>query len=137
MFRMSPIRHVLLRACAPAIAAAFLVPATLCADAASDAFFTTKVWPIIDKNCTSCHGTEKQKAKLRLDSRDGWIKGGEDGKILVEGDPDKSDVIAAVKYMAKDEDANMPPKKKTRLTPDQVAILSDWIKQGLPWPDKK
>jgi mono/diheme cytochrome c family protein len=95
------------------------------------------VWPIIDKNCTSCHGADKQKAKLRLDSRDGWIKGGEDGKILVEGDPDKSDVIAAIKYMAKDEDDNMPPKKKTRLTSDQVAILSDWIKQGLPWPDAR
>jgi mono/diheme cytochrome c family protein len=137
MFRTSSISTLLLRACAPAVAAVFLVPATLSADAASDAFFTTKVWPIIDKNCTSCHGADKQKAKLRLDSRDGWIKGGEDGKILVEGDPDKSDVILAIKYMAKDDDQNMPPKKKTRLTPDQVAILSDWIKQKLPWPDKK
>ena len=137
MFRSSMIRRLTLTVLAPAVAAVLLVPATLCADAASDAFFTTKVWPIIDKNCTSCHGADKQKGKLRLDSRDGWIKGGEDGPIVVEGAPEKSDVILAIKYMAKDDDHNMPPKKKTRLTADQVDMLSQWIKAGLPWPDKK
>ena len=83
------------------------------------------------------HGTEKQKAKLRLDSREGWLKGGEDGKIVVPGDPDHSDVVLAIKYQAKDEDDNMPPKKKTRLTADQVDIIVQWIKAGMPWPAQK
>ncbi len=131
------IRRLLARTLIPTVAGALLTPAMLCADAAGDQNFLTKVWPIIDKNCTSCHGSEKQKAKLRLDSKAAWLKGGEDGKIVVSGDPDHSDVVLAIKYQAKDEDQNMPPKKKTRLTADQVDIIVQWIKGGMPWPDKK
>src|SRR5271170_1027376 len=137
MLRLPMFRHSLIRMLAPAVVAAVLTPAMLCADAAADQVFLTKVWPIIDKNCTSCHGTDKQKAKLRLDSKDGWLKGGEDGKIVVPGDPDHSDVVLAIKYQAKDEDDNMPPKKKTRLTADQVDIIVQWIKAGMPWPAQK
>jgi mono/diheme cytochrome c family protein len=137
LMRTSTFHRPLLRTLAPAVFASLLAPSMLCADAASDQVFLTKVWPIIDKNCTSCHGADKQKGKLRLDSRDAWIAGGEDGKIVVAGSPDKSDVILAIKYMAKDDDHNMPPKKKTRLTADQVDILSQWIAAGLPWPAKK
>ena len=137
MPRTSTIRRVLVITLAPATVAILMAPALLFADAANDQVFLAKVWPIIDKNCTGCHGADKQKGKLRLDSRDGWIMGGEDGPIVVEGAPEKSDVILAIKYMAKDDDHNMPPKKKTRLTADQVDMLSQWIKAGLPWPDKK
>ncbi|MEK7707333.1 MAG: c-type cytochrome domain-containing protein, partial [Verrucomicrobiota bacterium] len=35
--------------------------------------------PIFDKSCIKCHGAEKPKAKLRLDSLAGALKGGEDG----------------------------------------------------------
>lgn len=137
MLRIATFQRPLLRALAPAAFASLLAPAMLCADAANDQIFLTKVWPIIDKNCTGCHGADKQKGKLRLDTRDGWIAGGEDGKIVVAGSPDKSDVILAIKYMAKDDDHNMPPKKKTRLTADQVDMISQWIAAGLPWPAKK
>ncbi len=124
--------------CGLALAAAgLLAPSASAADPKGDEFFTTKVWPIIDNSCTGCHGEKKQKAKLRLDSRAGWLKGGEDGKIVVEGAPEKSDVITAIKYEAKDSDQNMPPKKDKRLSADQVQILSDWVKMGMPWPDKK
>jgi mono/diheme cytochrome c family protein len=137
MLRMSTFRHSPIRLLALPVAAALLTPVMLCADDAADQNFLTKVWPIIDKNCTGCHGTEKQKGKLRLDSKDAWLKGGEDGKIVVPGDPDHSDVVLAIKYQAKDEDDNMPPKKKTRLTADQVDIIVQWIKGGMPWPVQK
>lgn len=103
-------------------------------DAAVDeAYFKAKVWPIIENSCTSCHGEKKQKGKLRLDSREAWLKGGENGKILEEGHPEKSSVIAAIKWEAKDEDQNMPPKKDKKLSAEQVAIISEWIKAGMPW----
>ena len=94
--------------------------------------FKTKVWPIIEGSCTGCHGEKKQKGKLRLDTREGWLKGGE-GKIVEEGHPEKSSVITSVKWESKDEDKNMPPKKDKKLTAEQVSILEQWIKAGMPW----
>ena len=112
-----------------------LAPAVAAAD--GEAAFTAKVWPIIDNSCTGCHGADKQKGKLRLDTRAGWLKGGEDGQIVVPGNPEKSLVMDAIRHTTKDEDQYMPPKKKKQLTKDEIAIIGDWIKAGMPWPEAK
>ncbi len=115
-------------------AAAFLFGSMIAPISAADPadVFKSKVWPIIEGSCTGCHGEKKQKGKLRLDTREGWLKGGE-GKIVEEGHPEKSSVIASVKWESKDEDKNMPPKKDKKLSAEQVAILEAWIKAGMPW----
>ena len=115
-------------------AAAFLFGSMIAPISAADPadVFKTKVWPIIEGSCTGCHGEKKQKGKLRLDTREGWLKGGE-GKIVEEGHPEKSSVITSVKWESKDEDKNMPPKKDKKLSAEQVAILEQWIKAGMPW----
>ena len=115
---------------------AFAVPSLSAADAAGAAF-KEKVWPIIEKSCTGCHGAEKQKGKLRLDSKEAWLKGGENGKIVEEGKPEKSAVVKAIKWEADDPDQNMPPKKDKKLSADQVKIIEEWIKAGMPWPAAK
>src|SRR6218665_63311 len=73
-------------------------------------FFESQVRPILAESCYKCHSTEsgKSKASLRLDTRDSVVRGGESGVVLVPGDPDKSLLIAAVRY--KDEDLRMPPE---------------------------
>jgi Planctomycete cytochrome C len=80
-------------------AAAFLFGSMIAPISAADPadVFKTKVWPIIEGSCTGCHGEKKQKGKLRLDTREGWLKGGE-GKIVEEGHPEKSSVITSVKW---------------------------------------
>ena len=115
-------------------AAAFLFGSMIAPISAADPadVFKTKVWPIIEGSCTGCHGEKKQKGKLRLDTREGWLKGGE-GKIVEEGHPEKSSVITSVKWESKDEDKNMPPKKDKKLSAEQVSILEQWIKAGMPW----
>ena len=115
-------------------AAAFLFGSMIAPISAADPadVFKSKVWPIIEGSCTGCHGEKKQKGKLRLDTREGWLKGGE-GKIVEEGHPEKSSVITSVKWESKDEDKNMPPKKDKKLSAEQVAILEQWIKAGMPW----
>lgn len=115
-------------------AAAFLFGSMIAPISAADPadVFKSKVWPIIEGSCTGCHGEKKQKGKLRLDTREGWIKGGE-GKIVEEGHPEKSSVITSVKWESKDEDKNMPPKKDKKLSAEQVSILEQWIKAGMPW----
>ena len=93
-------------------------------------FFERKVRPLLAENCYSCHGEEKQKAKLRLDSPAGIRAGGESGAIFVAGKPEQSRMILAVSY--KDEDLQMPPKKQ--LAERQVADLTEWIRLGAPMP---
>jgi len=41
--------------------------------------------PIFQKSCFKCHGAEKQKGKLRVDSLSAVLKGGEVGKVVEQG----------------------------------------------------
>ena len=117
-----------------AIAVGILSLASVFRLAAADAdgieFFERKVRPLFADHCFSCHGEEKQKGKLRLDSPAAIRKGGESGEEIVPGEPEKSRLIVAVGYQ--DADLQMPPKK--RLTERQVADLAEWVKRGAPMP---
>ena len=97
---------------------------------ANDDFFEKHVRPVLVERCESCHGAEKQKGGLRLDSRAGWQKGGESGTALVPGKPEESRLIKAIRYG--DPDLQMPPKHK--LTDGEIAALTDWVKQGATDP---
>src|SRR5438477_1920579 len=48
--------------------------------------YAKDIKPIFEKSCIKCHGAEKQKGKLRLDSLQAALKGGEDGKVILPGD---------------------------------------------------
>ncbi len=94
-------------------------------------FFEKKVRPLLVERCQECHGPTKQRGGLRLDSRAAVLKGGDNGPALVPGDPGGSRMIRAVGYA--DVGLKMPPK--TRLSDEQVADLTAWVKMGAPWPD--
>src|SRR6476659_9774359 len=47
--------------------------------------YASDIKPIFDKSCIKCHGADKQKGKLRLDSLDAVLKGGQDGKVVEAG----------------------------------------------------
>jgi uncharacterized membrane protein/mono/diheme cytochrome c family protein len=87
---------------------------------------------ILAHNCYACHNATKTKGGLRLDKKEFIFKGGEDGPILVPGNPEKSDMIRRVKLPFGHDDA-MPTKGK-RLSKEDVAMLEYWIQQGAPWP---
>jgi mono/diheme cytochrome c family protein/cytochrome c553 len=96
-------------------------------------FFESKVRPVLAANCFKCHSTEGGKVKggLLLDSRDGWMKGGENGTVIVPGDPAKSRLITAISYT--DGDLQMPPKGE-KLSAKEIADLTAWVKMGAPDP---
>ena len=56
-------------------------------------FFETSIRPLLADHCYKCHGPAKQKANLRLDSRQAILKGGESGSVIVAGQPEKSLLI--------------------------------------------
>src|SRR5258708_3445919 len=94
-------------------------------------FFEKKVRPLLAERCFECHSPDKKvKGGLRLDSREGWVKGGDTGPAIVPGEPDKSLLISAVRY--KDRDLQMPEKRK--LPDDEIVILEQWVKMGAPDP---
>ena len=72
-----------------------LVPVTGSADdskvtAEQARFFESKIRPILVERCVSCHGAEKQKAGLRLDTSEAFAAGGDTGEAVVAGTPDES-----------------------------------------------
>ena len=93
--------------------------------------FVDLVKPLLEGRCISCHGPDKVKGGLRLDSRAAVLKGGDTGPSAVLGKPAESLLVAAVMHATKE--LTMPPKEK--LTPRDIAVLERWILDGLPWPE--
>jgi mono/diheme cytochrome c family protein/cytochrome c553 len=91
-------------------------------------YFENKIRPLLAQNCFACH-TNSQMGGLRLDSREGLLKGGKSGPAAVPGDPDKSLLITAVRQTT---DLKMP--KYGHLTDEQIQNLTVWIKDGAAWP---
>jgi cytochrome c553 len=102
------------------------------ADPEGLAFFEQKIRPVLVDKCYSCHSAEAKKSKgeLLVDSREGLLRGGENGPAVVPGDPEKSLLVRAVRWT--DEDLKMPPK--TRLPKAVVADLEAWVRRGAPDP---
>ncbi|HEY4248200.1 MAG TPA: PSD1 and planctomycete cytochrome C domain-containing protein [Lacunisphaera sp.] len=98
-------------------------------------FFETKIRPILVDDCYKCHShqADKVRGKLMLDTRDGMLLGGESGPAVVPGKPDDSVLIDAILYT--DEDLMMPPKDHGgKLTDQQIADFTEWVKRGAPDP---
>ncbi len=92
--------------------------------------YDKNIKPVFEKSCFKCHGPEKQKGKLRLDSLEAAIKGGENAPDVVVKDSAKSPLVWSVARIG-DEDDAMPPKGKgDPLTTEQVALIRAWIDQG-------
>src|SRR6185295_6488186 len=105
------------------------------ADAEGIEFFEKKIRPVLADKCYSCHSSELRKTKggLRLDTKEGMLKGGESGAALViAGDPDHSLLIKAIRA-GKDDELKMPPKGPP-LPPEVVADFVAWVKRGAPDP---
>jgi mono/diheme cytochrome c family protein len=109
--------------------AAVVLPQSSAPTAAQTEFFENRIRPLFAQQCFACH-TSSQMGGLRLDSRQGLLKGGRSGPVVIPGDPDNSVLIAAVKQTG---DLKMP--KNGRLSAAQVQDLATWIKDGAAWPD--
>ena len=94
--------------------------------------FVRDIQPILRKTCYECHGADKAKAKLRLDSRAGIMKGSENGAVIIPGNSDKSLIVR--RLLGLDGEDRMP-KDGDPLTSAQIALVRAWIDQGAVWPD--
>jgi Protein of unknown function (DUF1553)/Protein of unknown function (DUF1549)/Planctomycete cytochrome C len=96
------------------------------------AFFEAKVRPLLVKHCYECHSTESEKIKggLLLDSKEGWMAGGDSGDAIAPGNVNESLLIESVRYQ--NAGLQMPPKYQ--LAEAEIAVLEDWVEMGAPDP---
>jgi mono/diheme cytochrome c family protein len=95
--------------------------------------YATDIKPIFDKSCTRCHGAEKPKGKLRLESLEGVLKGGEDGKVVRPGDSAASLLVINIAHAGDPDDYMPPPRNKANIPPltkEQIGLIRAWVDQG-------
>ena len=97
-------------------------------DAKKVAFFEKKIRPILVENCYECHSekAKKVKANLFLDTRAGWMQGGDSGTVIVPKKLGQSLLFKAISY--ENNDLRMPPDGK--LSKEAIKNLQKWILEG-------
>jgi mono/diheme cytochrome c family protein len=103
-------------------------------DASKPEFYTTKVKPIFDANCARCHGGTNHRGGLNIDTREGLLKGGHDGPVIVPGDPANSLLIKLVRHEGPADDPMPMPPNKPKISDDDIAIVNEWVKAGAVMP---
>jgi mono/diheme cytochrome c family protein len=93
--------------------------------------FEEKVLPLLQQSCFRCHGGEaKIKGGLNLTNRKGILEGGDTEAAIDLKAPEKSLLLKAINH---EGSLQMPPTGK--LTPAKIAIVTEWVKAGAPWPE--
>lgn len=93
-------------------------------------FFNDKILPVLKKHCYECHSAKAKKVEsgLKLDTREGLLRGGEMGPVVSPGNPDESPLLSALRY----QKLEMPPAAKL---PAEIADdFEEWIRRGAEDP---
>ena len=102
------------------------------ADREREAWFESRIRPVLVDVCHRCHGGATTSGGLRMDSRSHLLRGGDSGPALVPGEPDRSVLLKAIDRQP--DVSAMPPDKERALRPEQVADFKRWIADGAYWP---
>ncbi|MDI9869642.1 chitobiase/beta-hexosaminidase C-terminal domain-containing protein [Flectobacillus roseus] len=91
--------------------------------------FEAVIQPILKEKCYQCHNEQKTKGGLLMTTLAGLKQGGKNGPIWMSGNALQSHLIERANLPLEDK-KHMPPKGKTQLTPEEIAVLSAWINDG-------
>ena len=95
--------------------------------------FSGEIQPIFARHCHKCHGEDKQKGALRLDSVAGVRKGGDSGEpLFIAGRAAGSHLYQLVSSM--DAEERMPPEGRDPLTAPELGLIKAWIDEGAGLP---
>jgi len=95
--------------------------------------FSRDIRPILNQNCSSCHGGVRQKGGVSFSFREEALGKGKSGlPTIIPGDPEASELIKRV--TSKDPETRMP-FHATPLSSEQISLLRRWIKEGAKWSD--
>jgi hypothetical protein len=91
--------------------------------------FSKDIQPILHESCWNCHGPTQQMSDLSLYTRDGAMKGGDHGAVIIPGKAAQSRLYRLVAGL---EQPQMP-LTGSPLTAQQIAAIKNWIDQGARW----
>ncbi len=103
--------------------------------AAAPVDFVREIKPVLERSCVQCHGPDKEKGALRLETREALFKGGDSGAAIAPGKPEESELYRRVTLAEKHEDVMPPSGKAEHLTAAEAQSFKRWIAEGAPWPD--
>src|SRR5215469_6288689 len=81
-------------------------------------FYGAQIQPIFTAHCINCHGADKHKGNLRLDSYQALMRGGKDGTVIRAQNTPGSELFRRITLPSNHDD--FMPKGKQPLTTDQV-----------------
>lgn len=94
-------------------------------------FFENKIRPKLATECYACHGAEKQKGGLRVDFRDGLLKGGDSGPAILPGNADRSLLVQSLRHTKSDL---AMPKDGAKFDKATIDDFVKWVNLGAPDP---
>ena len=97
--------------------------------------FATHVKPVLEAKCVMCHNRKALPGHGSLENRQEAVRTGELGAYIQPGHPEYSLLVSNVK--SAHHNASAMPAVGERLTPDEFAILTKWVKEGAKWPAGK
>lgn len=122
-----------------AIAPSLPIPLVLLSLAAApggpEVDYLGEIKPLLAKHCVSCHGAEKPRGGLRLDTAAFAKEGGDAGPAIAAGEPEESELYLAV--TGERVGGERMPLKRPPLSEAEIRALRDWIAQGAKAPESE
>ena len=87
---------------------------------------------IFNKHCLDCHTAADPEKNLVLETHETTMKGGDSGKAILPGKSSESLLVQMIE--GREGKKAMPPGKRKRLEPAQIAVIRAWIDAGAPAP---
>jgi len=78
--------------------------------AKADVTYAVDIRPLFEASCVRCHGADRPKAGLHLDSLEGALRGSKEGKVITPGSSEKSLLVVAASRL--DPKTAMPPEPR-------------------------
>lgn len=96
----------------------------------------SEIEPLLQQHCVECHASKDSEGGLALDSFDALLKGGESGPAIVSGKGSESLLVKALEgnWGKTGKNQFMPPGKRDKLTPAQIALFKSWVDGGAKPP---
>jgi len=92
--------------------------------------------PLLQEHCVECHEAKEPEGGLVLESAVDLLKGGESGPAIVAGKSAESLLVKVLEgnWGKIGKNQFMPPGKREKLKPGQIALFKQWIDSGAPLP---
>jgi len=98
--------------------------------------YAAKIAPIFEARCVDCHAGDDADGEFSLETYELLLKGGKEGKAIEPGKAEESLMVKFLEGRSGKEGKNkfMPPGKKEHCTPEEIAVIRQWIDGGAKPP---